>query len=603
MMLSGALCLLALAERNGYLLQQHWLIITVDAHGQMLLLILGVALLLASGVRGSVHGISAFFWRERYQIVMLLGIMGIGLLLRLWLLEREVPALVDEGPFMVAVTRLRDQPFSAVLKPMEKIASFTHVFAYAQWWATEIFGAGLFALRFVSAIFGTLTIASTYWLTRALFRQSRIALIAALLLATFPPHIHFSRLGLNNIADPLFGTLALACLVYALRSQWRGWYIAGGVFIGLLPYFYEAGELVFPTIIIGWLIGLMIWGREKARWRGLLWLLLAAVLVALPVYYTLYANQQPFFTRLEARGIPEDFWMKVLFEPEGMKWLSFFIQYQFIPPFAHYLFTPDGSTFYGGNTALLLPPLVPFFVLGLWRVGRSSRRALALLLIWFVLTAVGNSLIYDPAWSARFVVTFPALVIVLAAGVGQIPFISKHPTPPLAPPRIQGGELPPRIVERGTGGEVKSKIFQQLIMLTLILLIAGGQVVYYFGGHLPVYRQQIAPLIAFDDVMWRVEKMPAGTQSYLLHTDYTQAYYVPFWYAYRSSPANLTMIAPEVFDLLTLSSPEPVAIFISPKNTITIVNLEKYLTLLPPIASNAPLSPEASFVLYWAVPH
>jgi 4-amino-4-deoxy-L-arabinose transferase-like glycosyltransferase len=580
MMLSGGLCLVALAERNGYLLQQHWLIVSVDAHGQMLLLIMGVALLLASGARGSIRSLGALGWHERYHILALLGILGIGLLLRLWQLEREVPALVDEGPFMVAVTRLRDQPFNAVLKPMEKIASFTHVYAYAQWWTTSIFGAGLFALRFVSVIFGTLTIAATYWLTRTLFRQPRLALIAALLLATFPPHIHFSRLGLNNIADPLFGTLALACLVHALRSQWRGWYGAAGVFVGLLPYFYEAGELVLPTLIFIWLIGLMFWGREKARWRGLLWMLAMAAFVALPVYYTLYANHQPFFTRLEARGIPEDFFVKVLFDPEGVKWLSFFIQYQLLPPFAHYLLTPDGSTFYGGQTALILPLLVPIFGLGLWRTWRLSRRALALLLIWLILTAVGNSLIYDPAWSARFVVTFPALVIVLAAGLEAIQHFSL------------------------SAFQQKKQLLGRAGAVFLVGLIAVGQVAYYFGAHLPAYRQQIASLIAFDDVMWRVEKMPAGTQAYLLHTDYTQAYYAPFWYAYRNSAAQLTMVAPEAFDPATLTQPEPAAIFISPRNTITIANLEKSLALLPPIAPSDPyVAPEHAFVLYWAVPH
>src|SRR5690606_27829994 len=131
--------------------------------------------------------------------------------------------------------------------------------------AQDILGHNLTGLRIFSAVFGTLTVPALYLLARELFDR-RTALLAALLLATFPPHIHFSRLGLNNIADPLFGVLALAFLVRGLKRGGLRDYALSGVMLGLTQYFYEGGKLLYPLLFGAWLLLALCFWRPWAHW-------------------------------------------------------------------------------------------------------------------------------------------------------------------------------------------------------------------------------------------------------------------------------------------------------------------------------------------------
>ncbi|MDX1994190.1 MAG: glycosyltransferase family 39 protein, partial [bacterium] len=141
----------------------------------------------------------------------LLAIMLVGLLVRGWNLENAVHLFVDEMHFTNGVTGLWANPTQPLLVPMNAISAFPWYFSALQTVTVELFGASLTGSRMVSVLFGVLTIPAVYLLARVWFDRPT-ALLAAFVLAVFPPHVHFSRLALNNIADPLFGTLALALL-------------------------------------------------------------------------------------------------------------------------------------------------------------------------------------------------------------------------------------------------------------------------------------------------------------------------------------------------------------------------------------------------------
>ena len=63
-------------------------------------------------------------------------------------------------------------------------------------------------------------------LARAVLAHRWPTAIAAVLLATFPPHLHFSRVGIIEIADPFIGVLGFALLAQAFRTQRRLEYVA-----------------------------------------------------------------------------------------------------------------------------------------------------------------------------------------------------------------------------------------------------------------------------------------------------------------------------------------------------------------------------------------
>ena len=88
--------------------------------------------------------------------------------------------------------------------------------------------------------------------------------MSAALLAALAFHIHFSRIGLNNIWDGVF-------VVFILGLFWRGWqterrwyFNAAGVMLGLSQYFYSGARLI-PLILLSWLGLAFVTDWRRAR--------------------------------------------------------------------------------------------------------------------------------------------------------------------------------------------------------------------------------------------------------------------------------------------------------------------------------------------------
>jgi hypothetical protein len=369
---------------------------------------------------------------------------------------------------------------------------------------------------------------------------------------TFPPHIHFSRIGMNNIADPLFGVLALASLVHALKMQGSKssvttgnenqpstpslphesgiiapleglralfnnnipampYYTFSGMMLGMLPYFYEGGELLYPALIGIWLILISIFTSHKPSLRGVMWLIIGFIAISFPNYLMVAGNGLPLFSRASANQLPDDFWSQFLINENGISRLAGFFQKNIMPPLLHIFHTPDGSVFYGGETALILPHFVPLFLLGFYHALLRPRPSGVLILLWVVLTILGNSLIAQNAWSARFVVVFPALVILMAVGV-------RHTIPML--PFLDGRLSRP-------------------IVIGLVGMVTMLQGVYYFNNHIPVYQRQISYVLAQYDVLFQTLDLPAGSKTLVIDPDYLQYLYMKDFIVYVGADVRL----------------------------------------------------------------
>lgn len=525
-LLAGIACLLLLAAVNGEILDLVALR-EVTHHTQFALL--GAGVLLAGWGLSDGRGRGRFPVRGWPLVAVILLAFG----LRVWNLEDAVHFYVDEGNFVEGILQLWDRPYTKLLSPFNYIAAFTWVYPYLQTGSVAIFGPNLLALRIVSVVFGTLTIPAVYALGRALF-NARVALLAALLLAVFPPHIHFSRLGLNNIADPLFGTLALALLVRGLRGGHRADYALAGVMLGLTQYFYEGGRLLYPALVLVW--GLMAWRVWRARFAGVLVSALVAALVAFPVYFTLAAWDMSFTARLSNRGLNLGYWGGLLLSTAEDGHLLGHLREQILPPFLHFVTLPDqGQFYYGGRTALILPHLLPVFVIGIVAGLRRHGVALLLPLLWVVFTALGNSLIMQNVWSARYVVAFPAVALLLALGLDVV----LRWVYPLSQPGADSSPVNRGAIThdlrmksslpaggQGWGGvnnETHSQQYGSSIRKyaapALLAVICLSQIIYYFGPHLSLYQSQIRPQHDQQDIVFRVRDLPPGTKTYLISDD------------------------------------------------------------------------------------
>ncbi len=601
----GAGLLLALAEINGGAL----LAGRVASHAQAVLFVAAPLLLVwgAAGGRPRRDNARDVGWRQRlpYAGLLLALLTLLAFLFYLWRIDTALHIWVDEFHFADAILRLWDDPNRALLLPNPGIAAFASTYAYLQNLAVGLFGADLFALRCVSALFGALTVPAVYLLAREVFRQhdsagqtpaASLPLLAALIFATFPPQMHFSRLGLNNIADPLFGTLALAVLLRALRTGRRLDFALSGVLLGLTQYWYEGGKLLYPALVAAFLLlrgagqllsalplpiarrlwrgesgttGLSLHGQAlRIRFEQALWLPVTALLVALPsLYPVLTGAAGSAAPRLAGMGL-----LDVYFEPLRTGGIGAFVDSTLKPPLLHFLHSPDGSRFfYGGETGMVLPLLVPLLLLGmaaaLWRL---KWRGGLLLLLWVLAAVVGNSLIVQRDWTARFVVVFPAVALLLALGLHEL--------------LAWAVEL--ARAARGRAGQRRTVQVRMLPALSLLaaLVIAVYQVGYYFGEHIPVANAQILFFNDHIDTMYRMRPLPTQTQVYLLLRERNYGLTQQIWGTHfgilsrfwAMQRAVTILLADDTLPGLLTALPGgvPYAFFVEPDDAATIAGLQ-----------------------------
>lgn len=116
-----------------------------------------------------------------------------------------------------------------------------------------LFGLNVFAIRFISALSGTLAILGLYLLAKELFTDKKLALLSAFLLAISPWHFFISRPALEaNLAL----TLIIFGLYYLLRFfKASASLIPAVLFLGLSLHAYNTARVFVPLIVVfSWII-------------------------------------------------------------------------------------------------------------------------------------------------------------------------------------------------------------------------------------------------------------------------------------------------------------------------------------------------------------
>ncbi len=325
-----------------------------------------------------------------------------------------------------------------------------------------LFGQTVFGMRIMSALVGALTVALLYLLGRRVWGEG-VALTAAILLAGSHVHVHYSRLGMNNVWDPLLMFLPVVMAALALKERparaRRTWLVAGAV-AGMACYFFTPSRLL-PLVAVGALFYLLIASRERLRahWRGMLFACAIALVIALP--QLLYYNRNPgvFTERLGSVGILQSGWLAQETIVTGRTALDL-LSTQFWQAALAFQTTVDMTTTYNPGIPLLryVPALLFTFGLGL-ALARLRRFAWAVLLIWVGVTVIfAGALLISPPDSHRLLSAMPAVALLAAAPLAWLArqFVRDHPA--------------------------RKKYFMPALTLVAILLIAGD-LLFYFGAY------------------------------------------------------------------------------------------------------------------------
>lgn len=531
------------------------------------------------------------------QRLGLVLILGIALGLRLYDLELWMTRWLDEIHYANAIARLWFDPVQ-VLVPFSPVTSFSWLYPYWQALLAGIVGPSFTGVRLLSALMGVLQVAAVFALARTLFpqdKQGRIALTAALVCAVLPVHLQFSRIGIANIADPVFGTLALAALFKARQSQAQAWWAVAGFTLGLTQYFYEGGRLFFPLfalLLIAWW-ALWAW-RPTLRHLAVFGACFASL--ATPLYYTWTTQSVPLTPRYSAMGqfnsalaeIPED-----APPPSALALTLESIAQRLGEPWRALVQAPDLSWFYGGQSALLLLPLVPFFLIGLARTVFSLRQPQAGLIFWWLAgTLVGIALISDIFSAPRYLVLVPPLCLVLAWGLVSF--------------------------SEGLAWWLRREAWVRPILLSVAAGLALVQVSYYFAWHMPnfyldkhyaIYDHTWTLFKDTEDAMLRgITQVPPLTTIHIVSRDLIWNINADTLSAYfrHGDEVRIVHVFPEDFSadyLREQSKYLPHAFFIEPENQRAVRLLKRHFIIDPAqdgLWSPYDIPPERQMQMYFA---
>jgi len=298
-------------------------------------------------------------------------------------------------------------------------------------WSLRLAPASMAALRLPAALVGTVTVPLLYLFARRLWGR-QAAFLAALFLAAYDYHIHYSRLGANNVWDALFVLLALWALDRGLVasngvSQAR-FFILSGLVMGLSAYFYTGARLLPPLIAI-YLVFLWVQRRlhpERARavkgldGRLVLLLVLAFLIAAGPMLHYALTHPDDWNARLNQVGIIQSGWLAREPGLTGKSTLRILAE-QFLRAAGAFHVFPDRTVWYGARRPLLGPLAGVFALLGMvWALAHWRERRYFLLLLWFWSVIVaGGMLTESPPSSQRLVIAIPAVALLVAFGLEQ----------------------------------------------------------------------------------------------------------------------------------------------------------------------------------------
>ena len=282
------------------------------------------------------------------------------------------------------------------------------VYLYAAIPAIAVFGLDEASLRSTSGAFGIAAVGALYLLGAALYGQ-RVGLVAALLLAVSPWHVHFSRVAFELISLPALFVAGLALAArYLGEGGRRRHLVLAAVLFGLTPYAYAVASVFVPAMLFAF--ALLHRAELRRRWRDVA--VAGAVLAAVLVPFILFHLLEPLsMQRFGLIGIvqPGRPWSEVAghFAANYRQYLSADFLFHHGDPIVRHAVRG-----YGQNLA----SLAPWVGLGLAGALRRPRHG-ALLVAWLLAFPVAAALVNETPSATRSIVGAPLFPLLAAIGL------------------------------------------------------------------------------------------------------------------------------------------------------------------------------------------
>jgi len=282
-----------------------------------------------------------------------------------------------------------------------------------------IFGLSVFSVRLTSVVLSILTIGMIYVLTKEITRILPLsyvtALLAALLLAISPWHIHISRISFEGFMPFLLCTMAGT--YFFLRSFSVKWYLLlSAAFFGISLYTYFPARLFIPFFVIGLSV---IYAKKLLRHLPVLFIsFCVGFIVMLPLLGSIMFDN----------GLSRWDQVSIFAHPPNDESIVKHITNNYMSHFSYaFLFSKGDIDMPGqfitrhsvrGFGELYLYQL-PFLFVGIYGLYRKKQfQTLAVLLLWMTLYPIGSIFTEDTsAQATRSIIGVIPFQILTAIGI------------------------------------------------------------------------------------------------------------------------------------------------------------------------------------------
>lgn len=296
----------------------------------------------------------------------------------------------------------------------------------------SVFDLNEFAVRFPSALLGTLSIPLIYFLILSLTRNQKYALMGASLLAVSAWHIYFSRVASEAIVATFLTSLGILGMLKMKEGKML-WGVIAAFTLATSMYTYHSQRLFVPLIVLIFL-SLNFKELKTHKTKILIFLVLLIIFVIPLVNSVLFGSSA---ARAQMTLITNDVELlrTVWVEPNSdnlrsfsflspifgsevflliFYWARKFLAY-FQPSFLFY----QGLGMTAGNTyglGVLYLFEVPFFLLGIYKILTLERKVLLFIIGWILAGIIPASITLNEQHPIRAMSILPMLVLISAVG-------------------------------------------------------------------------------------------------------------------------------------------------------------------------------------------
>ncbi len=292
-----------------------------------------------------------------------------------------------------------------------------------------IFGPNEFSAIFLSALSGVALTYLAYLLTKKITNNPVIGLISALIVATSPWAIFYSRGAFEGNLSLLFFAFGVYLWLKFKQSNLNKWFLLSIIAFVLSMYSYQAPRPVAPLFIA---ISIIL---EKAWWKKWkLWIVGAVLAIVLYLPVLSLTTKAAGYHRAVGVSIFSSSMPVPGYRSDSGDWQKFYlVPREILSLYLHY-FSPANIFWQGDyNVQRRLPNFsvfyfwqLPFFIIGLWTILKnkfgikhSFLQNKKYLLIWLFLGPLPAALTRDPFHTYRSILFWLPVSIIIAIGIYQ----------------------------------------------------------------------------------------------------------------------------------------------------------------------------------------